>query len=305
MAYVAFHAAHEPLQVPDATLAKFAWIEDETRRLYMAMVNEMDSHLGRIVDALKVKGMWDNSLFLAFADNGGPLNTCSNYPLRGGKMGNFEGGTRGAAVLSGGFVPQARRGTVATGFVAIEDWYSTICGLAGVDPDDKAARSAGLPPIDSLDLWPYLSGVAPTSPRTEIWKAAPSVSYREGVAVMQVLTNASTGLQLIIDDVGPDCWSGPHSPNASATCCGKVVHCGRPGNKSGKQGCLFNVVDDPGQHTDLAEAMPEVALALYKRLQEVNATAFQPDRGSFDKNACDVYQTKWRGFYGPWLPSPW
>ena len=305
MAYVAFHAAHEPLQVPEATLERFAWIEDTTRRSYMAMVAEMDAHLGRIVDALKAKGMWSNTLLVAFADNGGPLETSSNFPLRGGKTSNFEGGTRGAALVSGGFVPPARRGTVAEGFIAIEDWYATLCGLAGVDPADEPARAAGLPPIDSLDVWPYLSGAAPASPRTEVWKAVSGTgNIREGPAVMQSLTNATSGLNLIIDMLGYDCWSGPHSPNASAACTGAMsLDCGRPGAPSGKQGCLFDVIRDPNQIEDLAEAQPEAARRLFARLQEINATAFQPDRGVFDKSACDAY-VKLGGFYGPFLPIP-
>lgn len=305
MAYVAFHAAHEPLQVPNTTLARFAWIEDPTRRSYMAMVAEMDANLGRVVVALKAKGMWNNTLLIAFADNGGPLETCSNFPLRGGKTSNFEGGTRGAAVVSGGFVPPARRGTVAEGFVAIEDWYPTLCGLAGVDPADEAARAAGLPPVDGLDVWPFLSGAAPASPRTEIWKAVSGTgNLRQGPAVMQSLTNVSSGLNLIIDKLGYSCWSGPHSPNASAACTGaEVLDCGRPGAPSGKQGCLFDIISDPNQHTDLAEARPDEALALFARLQELNATAFQPDRGTFDSGACDAYK-KCGGFYCPFLPNP-
>jgi arylsulfatase A-like enzyme len=38
----------------------------------MAMVNEMDSHLGRIVQALKDKGFWENTLLLGFGKLGPP-----------------------------------------------------------------------------------------------------------------------------------------------------------------------------------------------------------------------------------------
>ena len=42
---------------------------------------------------------------------------------------------------------------------------ATFCGLAGVAVHDAAAEEAKLPPVDSLDLWPMLSGVNLTSPR--------------------------------------------------------------------------------------------------------------------------------------------
>ena len=35
----------------------------------------------------------------------------NNFPLKGGKMNNWEGGIRGNGFISGGFVPEARRGT--------------------------------------------------------------------------------------------------------------------------------------------------------------------------------------------------
>ena len=48
------------------------------------------------------------------------------------------------------------------------DWYSTMAHVLGLDPTDKTAAAAGLPPIDSLNMWPMISGVNATSPRLEI-----------------------------------------------------------------------------------------------------------------------------------------
>ena len=86
----------------------------------------------------------------------------------GGKASNWEGGVRVAAFVSGGLVPAAMRGAKLDGYVHISDWFSTFCGLAGVDPTDTSAAAHGLPPIDSLDLWPMISGANRTSPRTEM-----------------------------------------------------------------------------------------------------------------------------------------
>ena len=44
-------------------------------------------------------------------DNGGHLgNSQNNYPLRGGKTTEFEGGLRQSAFVSGGFLPPQMRG---------------------------------------------------------------------------------------------------------------------------------------------------------------------------------------------------
>jgi arylsulfatase B len=200
---------HAPLQLPAALLANFtSFINNTNRAHYAALANSLDTHVGRVVDALIARGLWNNTLFVLSSDNGGPVylsnNTDSaldgsgnNWPLRGGKVSNWEGGVRVNAFVSGGFVPEARRGTVEQGLTAIEDWcvsemachgtrrdfcrsvspahvfstlcrYATFCALAGVDPTDTRAAAAGLPPIDSLNLWPLLSGANPTSPRTEV-----------------------------------------------------------------------------------------------------------------------------------------
>ena len=50
------HIAHEPLEVPQAFLDKFAFIDTRPRQFYMAMVNYVDTLVGRVVDALKAKG---------------------------------------------------------------------------------------------------------------------------------------------------------------------------------------------------------------------------------------------------------
>lgn len=56
------HIAHAPLEVPQAYVDKFAFINDKPRQYYAAMVNYVDGLVGRVTDALKAKGMWDNLL---------------------------------------------------------------------------------------------------------------------------------------------------------------------------------------------------------------------------------------------------
>jgi arylsulfatase B len=81
--------------------------------------------IGRLVKLLKDKNLYDNTLIVVVSDNGGPIaNTAgaSNFPLRGGKYGNFQGGVRANAFLSGGYIPVGRRGITKHGLTAMEDW---------------------------------------------------------------------------------------------------------------------------------------------------------------------------------------
>ena len=76
----------------------------------------------------------------------------------------FEGVMRRALVSSGSTAV-----VLHEGLSTIWDWYATFASIAGVsDVTDKAAAEAGLPPIDSLDLWPYISGAVSSSPRKQL-----------------------------------------------------------------------------------------------------------------------------------------
>ncbi len=46
--------------------------------------------------------------------------------------------------------------------------YATYCDLAGVSPDDPKAAAAGLPGVDGVAQWAFLSGRNATPPRDRV-----------------------------------------------------------------------------------------------------------------------------------------
>ena len=60
------HAIHVPLHPPNNFASQFSFINQSSRANYSAMVHHVDSQVKEIIDALKVKGMWDNTLILFF-----------------------------------------------------------------------------------------------------------------------------------------------------------------------------------------------------------------------------------------------
>jgi arylsulfatase B len=130
----ALHSVHEPYEVPSADLARFASVDVQVRQYYDAMVFHADAVIGNVTGALKAAGLWESTLLVVTSDNGGPvakapapvglINTegGNNWPLRGGKIGNLEGGVRVNAFVAGGFVPAALRGTVNGGWIHMADW---------------------------------------------------------------------------------------------------------------------------------------------------------------------------------------
>ena len=277
--YYAPHIAHRPLQVPDRYAQKFNFIDDQNRQFYHAMVEYVDEVVGNLTKALKKRGLWDNLLFVTSADNGGPLGSANNYPLKGGKFSDWQGGIRVNAFVSGGYLPEKMRGQKTDGYIHLADWYATFCYLAGVDPTDEEAAKAKLPPIDSMNMWPLISGQNSTSPRTDI----PASN----------LTLISGDYKIITGNVSWSAWTGPHSPNATSKVSNAIENC--------NDGCLFNIKTDPTEHINLATKMPDVLEEMQKKLKKYQETYFNPDRGKRALAACDAAINKYGGFWGPFL----
>lgn len=90
----AYNAPHTPLQAPDQWVRKFSHVEDPVRRVYYAMIAQLDSAVGSLVDEVDSLGLMKNTLVFFLSDNGGATYTLTtdNGPLRGGKITDFEGG---------------------------------------------------------------------------------------------------------------------------------------------------------------------------------------------------------------------
>jgi len=291
--YWAPHTVHAPLEVPSSYLNKFASIDKQPRRIYSAMVNHLDDMIGSVVEQLKSKGMWDNTVVAFGSDNGGPIYQngsagANNYPLRGGKMSNWEGGVRTNSWVSGGYLPESARGRKVEGYATLWDWYATFCALAGVDPTDTAAIPAGLPPIDSFNLWPMIVGQNSTSPRTEIPLGAPALGLQGLI---------SGEYKLLLGPVAENGWQGPFYPNISTN-----WDSGLSIEICGTAGCLFNIIEDPTEHNEISAKFPEVVASLKTRMAAIEKTVFKPDRGTVDPQACQAALNTYKGYWGPWLP---
>lgn len=293
---------HYPLQAPIEYQQRFSFIDEPHRRMYAAMVAFLDMQLGRVRGLLEQEGLWSDTLMILTSDNGGyveevqfcnsttPHGTecfngesgANNYPLRGGKYYPFEGGIRSNAFVSGGFLPPAVRGSQIDGVMHIADWYATFCALAGVDPTDKEAAAAGLPPIDSLNMWPMLSGTNATSPRREV--------HVRGDCLVQ------GDYKLITGKVAGAGWSGPQYPNTTSA--GREV---RTVELDCRGGCLFNIADDPTEHVDLAASHPHLVQAMLARLAALNATIFHRVMPPDDPACNATAYGRYGGFLGPWL----
>eukprot|EP01052_Picozoa_sp_SAG31_P032788 SAG31_NODE_3632_length_4047_cov_1.708207_1_plen_148_part_00 len=116
--------------------------------------------------------------------------------------------------------------------------YATFAHLAGEDPTDWLAASSGLPAIDSLNVWPLVSGQNNTSPRIVLpldshsiivgeWYSAssytrpkPSAAHSANNCKISSQSTSSASVddghrKLLLGMVGESGWTGYCYPNAS------------------------------------------------------------------------------------------
>lgn len=286
--YIAFQMTHGPLQAPEEHEDKFPEVAYKKRRLLLQMALALDDAVKAVLGALHSRGMWDDALVVFASDNGGAAGAGNNYPLRGAKSSDLEGGVRVVAAVNGGFLPRQKRGTTEPGYMHIADMYATFAALAGVKhlTDTRAARFS-MPPIDSMNMWPLISGVNATSPRTEI-----PLSVGPGVTSAAVIRGR---YKVIRGRTGASYFSGPRHPNASATDGTNTPMVCSPG-------CLFDIVADPTEHHDMSEAQPELLHALLHRLDQLEATTYQSP--SSPDVATQALADFYGDFLGPWEQAP-
>ena len=141
--YTAPHANNElgrdtgdGMQVPsDAPYSAQPWPQQEKN--FAAMITRMDADVGKLMDALKSKGLDGNTLVIFSSDNGPhregghePKFFESSGPLRGIKRDMYEGGIRVPAIFR--WPGQIRAGAVSNFPWAFWDILPTAAEVAGV-----------------------------------------------------------------------------------------------------------------------------------------------------------------------------
>ncbi len=242
--------------------------------VYAAMVEAMDYNLGRLVDYLKAHDQYDNTIIIFTSDNGaeasGPADPHSFIASRGpaalgyhtdyerlGLKGSYntispsfasaassplafykfyagEGGMRVPLIVAGAGLPL--QGVLSNAFSFVTDITPTVLSFAGVAPPAGRYRGRPVEPMIGRDLQPLLFGEA-----GRVYGAEDAVGY-------ELAGHAA----LFMGDYKIVFNRGPLSDN---------------------QWHLYNIVQDPGETTDLASVEParlQRMLAAYERYARDN-----------------------------------
>lgn len=147
-----FAGPHDPMDVTDGMRQRWADVQfpepvdgqefvgdhQETRRRYAAMIENIDRHVGELLDLLEAERQLENTLIIYSSDHGEMLGDRGIW----GKSVALEPSIRIPLIISGAGV--SRRGETVDSFVSLEDIAATILEAAGLDGiEGMTAQSLG------------------------------------------------------------------------------------------------------------------------------------------------------------------
>lgn len=169
--YVPYNTPHSPMQVPERFFQKFAQADLKLRsrdpsqedvdftRAALAMCENIDWNVGRILQRLDDLKLADNTIVIYFSDNG-PNSWRWNGGMKGRKGSTDEGGVRSPLLIRWpGHIPAGTRVPQIAGAI---DLLPTLADFAGIPV-------ASPKPLDGVSLKPLLSSPARDWPDRRIF----------------------------------------------------------------------------------------------------------------------------------------
>lgn len=142
--YLPHTMLHNPLGVSEPFQGSSDWGE------YGDAIQELDHHVGRVLDTLKQLKIADNTIVIYASDNGRGPGRRPQQKIRGRKLSTYEGGIRVPAIAWGPGLG-LQTGAESSILVHAMDWYPTLASLAGIKvPGDRV--------LDGRDISPLMKG---------------------------------------------------------------------------------------------------------------------------------------------------
>ncbi len=171
---VTYNAVHSPLQAKTETVRQFVGIEDVHRRIFAAMLSDLDTSVGAIMAELERQRLRERTLVFFLSDNGGPTRelTSSNLPLRDGKGSMYEGGLRVPLIAS--WPKHIPAGQVCHEMMSALDIFPTVIAATGTQHSAPQA-------LDGYDVLPLLADANRQSQHKLLfWRQGKRAALRQG-----------------------------------------------------------------------------------------------------------------------------
>ena len=159
-AYLPYYTVHTPFQAPAEKIEKYQkkGITDKKQATYAAMVELMDSNVGRILEILETEDLAKDTLVIFTSDNGGYRMSSFPSPIRAGKGSYYEGGIRVPLLVRW---PEKIKPHIDLTPVINADFYPTLLSFANADQPNQV--------LDGVDLSSVLLGQDTIKSRDIFW----------------------------------------------------------------------------------------------------------------------------------------
>ncbi|NLS97140.1 MAG: sulfatase-like hydrolase/transferase [Planctomycetaceae bacterium] len=213
--YVPYNTPHSPFQVPDRFYDRFPESRVKLRnrnpeqeeldktRCALAMVENIDWNVGRLLEKLDALKLADNTIVVYFSDNG-PNTWRFNGGMKGKKGSTDEGGVRSPCLVR--WPGHIRPGTVIPQIAGAIDLLPTLTDMAGVE-------RVGSKPLDGRSLKPLLTGGSDAWPERMIFS---HWNKRVSVRTQQYRLDMKGALYDMVADPGQDRDISSEKPEITA-----------------------------------------------------------------------------------------
>ena len=185
--YLAYTAPHFPVQPTPEWLAKVKEREPgitERRAKLVALIEQMDDGIGKVVQSLKETGKYNNTIIFFLSDNGGHLEDgANNGNLRDGKESMYEGGLKVPACVE--WPNHIKPGSYSEEKLDEIDIYPTIAEITGINIHHK---------IDGESFYAVLKNSDAKMPERPLFFTRREGNFRFGGETIQAVISGNMKL---------------------------------------------------------------------------------------------------------------
>ncbi len=281
---VMYNAPHSPLQAPEDITQSYQDMGlSRGVALTYAMIEVMDTGVGRILEELECQGLADNTIFMFSCDNGPAFMLRYDQVPEGVSVDTHRyncgfNGAKGSSLEGGIRVPMVLRwpaglpggGAEVNDLVHFTDWMPTLLAATGVE------RPAG-PPLDGNNVLPQLRGEAPWEQPRRFWQFNDYLPIGPSNAAMR-----DGDWKLVRPRLETE-WATPEDEAAAQRYVDTdIEYKYHPENVTELMGDpdperiipepptpeLYNIADDPLETTNLAGSHPERVSRMTRELED-------------------------------------
>ncbi len=156
------YAVHTPIHPVNSLLDKYknkpTW-NGQQNPAYATMIENLDRNIGLLISRIESKGLFDNTVIIFTADNGGLYGITQQYPLRAGKGSYYEGGIREPFFFV--WNHKIKGNTVSNIPITNLDIFPTVLEICSIDKRNYNT--------DGISLIPILTGKLDVLERPLFW----------------------------------------------------------------------------------------------------------------------------------------